>query len=95
MRTASLRRRLNMQSGRSREIPGTPAGKQVLITSQRLVSSCIARGRISYRVTLLNAEALSDRFGDGGHAPSAAPTRMIRGRRSVFAGKVLHHEPAC
>src|SRR5678816_1516186 len=53
-------RRLNMQSGTlDREILWeTPAGKQVLITSRRLVSFVHRHvAAISYRVTLLNAEA--------------------------------------
>src|SRR6266478_9816591 len=53
-------RRLNMQSGTlDREILWeTPAGKQVQITSRRLVSFVHRHvAAISYRVTLLNAEA--------------------------------------
>src|SRR5262244_3412839 len=53
-------RRLNMRSGTlDREILWeTPAGKQVLITSRRLVSFADRHvAVISYRVTLLNAEA--------------------------------------
>jgi alpha,alpha-trehalose phosphorylase len=56
----SYDRRLNMQSGTlDREILWeTPAGKQVLITSRRLVSLVHRHvAAISYRVTLLNAEA--------------------------------------
>ena len=56
----SYDRRLNMQSGTlDREILWeTPAGKQVLITSRRLVSFVHRHvAAISYRVTLLNAEA--------------------------------------
>src|SRR6516162_9107514 len=53
-------RRLNMKSGTlDREIIWeTPAGKQVLITSRRLVSFAHRHvAAISYRVTLLNAAA--------------------------------------
>jgi alpha,alpha-trehalose phosphorylase len=56
----SYERRLNMKSGTlDREVlRETPAGKQVLITSRRLVSFANRHvAAISYRVTLLNAEA--------------------------------------
>src|SRR6201987_2149954 len=56
----SYDRRLNMKSGTlDREILWeTPAGKQVLITSRRLVSFADRHvAAISYRVTLLNAAA--------------------------------------
>src|SRR3974377_108071 len=56
----SYDRRLNMKSGTlDREVLWeTPAGKQVLITSRRLVSFANRRvAAISYRVTLLNAAA--------------------------------------
>ena len=56
----SYDRRLNMKSGTlDREILWeTPAGKQVLITSRRLVSFANRHvAAISYRVTLLNAAA--------------------------------------
>jgi alpha,alpha-trehalose phosphorylase len=56
----SYDRRLNMKSGTlDREIRWeTPAGKQLLITSRRLVSFADRHvAAISYCVTLLNAEA--------------------------------------
>src|ERR1700752_750808 len=56
----SFERRLNMKSGTlDREILWeTPAGKQVLITSRRLVSFANRHvAAISYRVTLLNTTA--------------------------------------
>jgi len=66
----SYDRRLNMKSGTlDREILWeTPAGKQVSITSRRLVSFANRHvAAISYQVTLLNAAAsLVDLFGDGG-----------------------------
>ncbi|HSF34304.1 MAG TPA: glycoside hydrolase family 65 protein, partial [Candidatus Tectomicrobia bacterium] len=88
-------RRLNMKSGTlDREILWeTPAGKQVLITSRRLVSLAHRHvAAISYRVTLLNAEApvviASEMVADASnaHAHEDDPRRA-----SVFAGRVLHH----
>ena len=88
-------RRLNMKSGTlDREILWeTPAGKQVLITSRRLVSFAHRHvAAISYRVTLLNAEA-----------PVVIASEMVANEPSarvdgddprlarVFAGRVLHH----
>ena len=74
-------RRLNMKAGTlDREILWeTPAGKQVLIRSRRLVSFTDRHvAAISYGVTLLNADAVRrDRFGDGVAAierPAPAPT---------------------
>ena len=65
----SYDRRLNMKSGTlDRDILWeTPAGKQVSITSRRLISFVNRHvAAISYRVTLLNAQALCrDLFGDG------------------------------
>ena len=88
-------RRLNMKSGTlDREILWeTPAGKQVLITSRRLVSFAHRHvAAISYRVTLLNAEAPVVIASEivvnepGGHANGDDPRQA-----SVFAGRVLHH----
>ena len=88
-------RRLNMRSGTlDREILWeTPAGKQVLITSRRLVSFVHRHvAAISYRVTLLNAEApivISSEMvanetsaRSNGHDPRQA---------SIFAAPALHH----
>src|SRR5947209_6775849 len=86
-------RRLNMQSGTlDREILwATPAGKQVLITSRRLVSFVHRHvAAISYQVTLLNAEApvviASEMVAN---APSAHTNGDDPRRASVFAGRVL------
>ena len=88
-------RRLNMQSGTlDREILWeTPAGKQVLITSRRLVSFVHRHlAAISYRVTLLNTAApvviASEMLANapGTHANGDDPRRA-----SVFAGRTLHH----
>ena len=88
-------RRLNMKSGTlDREILWeTPAGKQVLITSRRLVSFANRHvATISYRVTLLNAAAslvISSEMAapePGAHADPNDP-RQTR----IFAGRVLHH----
>ena len=91
----SYDRRLNMQSGTlDREILWeTPAGKQVLITSRRLVSLVHRHvAAISYRVTLLNAEA-----------PIVISSEMVANepitrtngddprQARVFTGPVLHH----
>jgi alpha,alpha-trehalose phosphorylase len=91
----SYDRRLNMKSGTlDREILWeTPAGKQVLITSQRLVSFAHRHvAAISYRVTLLNAEApvviASEMVAD---APNTHTHEDDPRRASVFAGRVLHH----
>jgi alpha,alpha-trehalose phosphorylase len=91
----SYDRRLNMQSGTlDREILWeTPAGKQVLITSRRLVSLVHRHvAAISYRVTLLNAEApivISSEM------VANEPIARINGddprQARVFAGPVLHH----
>ena len=95
----SYDRRLNMKSGTlDREILWeTPAGKQVLITSRRLVSFAHRHvAAISYRVTLLNAAGLRrDLFGDGGQCNRApAPTGMIRGRRESLQDGCSITEPA-
>ena len=88
-------RRLNMKSGTlDREILWeTPAGKQVLITSRRLVSFAHRHvAAISYRVTLLNAEApvviASEMMAN---EPSTRANGDDPRLASVFAGKVLHH----
>ena len=86
-------RRLNMQSGTlDREILwATPAGKQVLITSRRLVSFVHRHvAAISYQVMLLNAEApvvISSEM--VANAPSAHTNGDDPRRASVFAGRVL------
>ena len=86
-------RRLNMQAGTlDREILWeTPAGKQVLITSRRLVSFVHRHvAAIAYQVTLLNAEApiviASEMVAN---APSARTTEADPRRASVVAGRVL------
>src|SRR5215813_8592978 len=88
-------RRLNMKSGTlDREILWeTPAGKQVLITSRRLVSFVHRHvAAISYQLTLLNGEAsvvISSEMVV--NAPSAGADEDDPRRASVFAGRVLHH----
>jgi alpha,alpha-trehalose phosphorylase len=95
-RFLSYDRRLNMKSGTlDREILWeTPAGKQVLIKSRRLVSFVHRHvAAISYQVTLLNAEApvviASEMVAN---APSAHAHEDDPRRASVFAGRVLHHQ---
>lgn len=88
-------RRLNMQAGTlDREILWeTPAGKQVLITSRRLVSFAHRHvAAISYRVAVLNASASlviasEMRTDERGAAADENDPRLAR----VFAGQVLHH----
>jgi alpha,alpha-trehalose phosphorylase len=94
-RFLSYDRRLNMQSGTlDREILWeTPSGKQVLITSRRLVSFVHRHvATISYQVTLLNAEApvviASEMVAN---APSAPAHEDDPRRASVLAGRVLQH----
>jgi alpha,alpha-trehalose phosphorylase len=88
-------RRLNMQSGTlDREILWeTPAGKQVLITSRRLVSFINRHvAAISYQVTLLNAEApvvISSEM--VANAPIARFNGDDPRQASAFASRVLHH----
>jgi len=91
----SYDRRLNMKSGTlDREILWeTPAGKQVLIKSRRLVSFVHRHvAAICYQVTLLNAEApvviASEMVAN---APSAHANEDDPRRASVFAGRVLQH----
>src|SRR6266478_712488 len=91
----SYDRRLNMQSGTlDREILWeTPAGKQVLITSRRLVSFVHRHvAAISYRVTLLNAEApvvISSEM--VANEPIARTNGDDPRLARVFVGPVLHH----
>jgi alpha,alpha-trehalose phosphorylase len=91
----SYDRRLNMQSGTlDREILWeTPAGKQVLITSRRLVSLVHRHvAAISYRVTLLNAETpivISSEM--VANEPIARTNGDDPRQARVFAGPVLHH----
>jgi alpha,alpha-trehalose phosphorylase len=91
----SYDRRLNMKSGTlDREILWeTPAGKQVLITSRRLVSFANRHvAAISYRVTLLNAAAS---LVISSEVAADEPTAYTDGndprKARVFAGRVLHH----
>jgi alpha,alpha-trehalose phosphorylase len=88
-------RRLNMKSGTlDREILWeTPAGKQVLITSRRLVSFANRHvAAISYNVTLLNAAASlvisSEMAAD---EPSTFTDANDPRQTRIFAGRVLHH----
>ena len=87
-------RRLNMRSGTlDREILWeTPAGKQVLITSRRLVSFANRHvAAISYRVTLLNAAAplmISSEM--KANEPSASIDVNDPRQTRDFAGRVLH-----
>jgi alpha,alpha-trehalose phosphorylase len=90
----SYDRRLNMKSGTlDREILWeTPAGKQVLIASRRLVSFVNRHvAAISYRVTLLNAPASvvisSEMKAD---EPSVFTNANDPRQTRVFAGRVLH-----
>src|SRR6476660_4427422 len=94
----SYDRRLNMKSGTlDREIVWeTPAGKQVLISSRRLVSFSDRHvAAISYRVTLLNADAavvISSEMAVPQSSPraSADDPRLAR----AFAGRLLHQRAA-
>src|SRR5262245_3535331 len=88
-------RRLNMKSGTlDREILWeTPAGKQVLITSRRIVSFAHRHvAAISYQVTLLTAAApvviASEMVAN---APSTHAHADDPRRASVLAGRVLQH----
>jgi alpha,alpha-trehalose phosphorylase len=91
----SYDRRLNMKSGTlDREILWeTPAGKQVLIASRRLVSFANRHvAAISYRVTLLNAPASVVISSEMKADESSAFTNANDPRQTrVFAGRVLHH----
>src|SRR5215471_320279 len=87
-------RRLNMKSGTlDREVIWqTPAGKQVHITSRRLVSFANKHvAAISYRVTLLNAAAplvISSEMKT--NEPNALIDANDPRQTRVFAGRVLH-----
>jgi alpha,alpha-trehalose phosphorylase len=90
----SYDRRLNMRSGTlDREILWeTPAGKQVLIASRRLISLANRHvAAISYRVTLLNAAASlvisSEMAAD---EPSARIDGDDPRQTKAFSGRVLH-----
>ena len=91
----SYDRRLNMKSGTlDREILWeTPGGKQVLITSRRLVSLANRHAAaISYRVTLINAAAslvISSEMAANG--PSARPTGEDPRQTKVLSGRTLHY----
>jgi alpha,alpha-trehalose phosphorylase len=91
----SYDRRLNLKSGTlDRDILWeTPAGKQVLITSRRLVSFANRHvAAISYRVTLLNGAAslvLSSEM--TANEPSAFTNANDPRQTRVFSGRVLHH----
>jgi alpha,alpha-trehalose phosphorylase len=91
----SYDRRLNMKSGTlEREVLWeTPAGKQVLITSRRLVSFTNRHvAAISYRVTLLNAAAsvvISSEM--VANVPSAYTEGNDPRQARVFAEWPLHH----
>ena len=90
----SYDRRLNMKSGTlDREILWeTPAGKQVLITSRRLVSFANRHvAAISYKVTLLNAAAslvISSEMAV--NEPSTVTAANDPRQTRFFAGRVLH-----
>ena len=90
----SYDRRLNMKSGTlDREILWeTPAGKQVLITSRRLVSFANRHvAAISYRVMLLNAAAslvISSEM--VANEPSVHTDTNDPRQTRVFAGRMLH-----
>jgi alpha,alpha-trehalose phosphorylase len=94
----SYDRRLNMKSGTlDRAIVWeTPAGKQVLISSRRLVSFADRHvAAMSYRVTLLNADAavvISSEMAVPQSSPraSADDPRLAR----AFAGRLLHQRAA-
>ena len=90
----SYDRRLNMKSGTlDREVLWeTPAGKQVLITSRRLVSFANRHvAAISYKVTLLNAAAslvISSEMAV--NEPSTVTAADDPRQTRFFAGRVLH-----
>src|SRR5580692_5518052 len=91
----SYDRRLNMKSGTlDREVVWeTPAGKQLQITSRRLVSLTDRHAAaISYRVTLLNASAplvISSEMVV--NAPSAYSNAEDPRQTKAFVGPMLHH----
>lgn len=88
-------RRLNMKAGTlERDILWeTPAGKQVSITSRRLVSFANRHvAAISYCVTLLNADAAIVISSEMAANQPASHIDAHDPRRSrAFAGHVLHH----
>jgi len=90
----SYDRRLNMRSGTlDRELLWeTPAGKQVLITSRRLISFANRHvAAISYRVTLLNAAAslvISSEM--AANEPSARINGDDPRQTKTFSDRVLH-----
>jgi alpha,alpha-trehalose phosphorylase len=92
----SYDRRLNLKSGTlDREILWeTPAGKQVLITSRRLVSFTNRHvAAVSYRVTLLNAAAslvISSEM--TANEPSAFTNANDPRQTRVLSSQVLHHQ---
>ena len=87
-------RRLKMKSGTlDREVLWeTPAGKQVLITSRRLVSFAQRHvAAIAYGVTLLNAEANVVIASEMATNEPSAPINEDDPRQArAFAGRVLH-----
>ena len=91
----SYDRRLNIKCGTlDREILWeTPAGKQVAITSRRLVSFANRHvAAISYRVTLLNAAAslvISSEM--AANQPTAYTNANDPRQTRIFAGRVLYH----
>jgi alpha,alpha-trehalose phosphorylase len=89
-------RRLNMKSGTlDREILWeTPAGKQVLITSRRLVSFANKHvAAITYRVTLLNADAFVVVSSEMvANEPSVDINRDDPRLARAFGGRILHHQ---
>jgi len=94
----SFDRRLNMKSGTlDREILwDTPAGKQVLISSRRLVSFANRHvAAISYRVTLPNSAAalvISSEMAVNKHAARANANDPRQTR--TLAGQILHRRAA-
>jgi alpha,alpha-trehalose phosphorylase len=92
----SYDRRLNLRSGTlDREILWeTPTGKQVLITTRRLVSFANRHvAAISYRVTLLNAAAslvLSSEM--TANEPAALANANDPRQTRVFSDRILHHQ---
>jgi alpha,alpha-trehalose phosphorylase len=94
----SYDRRLNLKSGTlDREILWeTPAGKQVLITSRRLVSFTNRHvAAVSYRVTLLNAAASLVISSEMTANERSAFTNANDPRQTrVFSSQVLHHQTA-
>src|SRR5215472_15332430 len=90
----SYDRRLNLKSGTlDREILWeTPAGKQVLITSRRLVSFANRHvATISYCLTLLNAEAFVVISSEMATNEPSPPTNSDDPRQArAFSSRVLH-----